>query len=187
MDRPQNSSSLDLREPVTFFPPMESRSSHLGMHFWYTCLCYGLPSGLSLQGYPPWCWFVPSPNSLAISLCCLHVTISIYIKRGMAEWQQGFWKCKEYWPVIGWYMAAKMTRYWAGFKQNDLQNCAIREILAEFYRIAPQNRAKLLGKLSLPIPLYVQMSILIPNNVQTNFDPSLQDLCHSFSRGTRCH
>ncbi len=83
--------------------------------------------------------------------------------------------------------AAEMTRYWAGFKQNDLQNCTIREILAEFYRIAPQNRAELLGKLSLPIPLYVQMSIPIPNNVQTNYDPSLPDLCFSFSRGTRCH
>ncbi len=83
--------------------------------------------------------------------------------------------------------AAKMTRYWAPFKKNDLHNCAIREILTEFYRIAPQNRVELLGKLSLPIPLYVQMSIPILNNVQTNFDPSLQDLCYSFSRGTRCH
>jgi hypothetical protein len=89
--------------------------------------------------------------------------------------------------LLVFFTAAKMTRYWARFKQNDLQNCAIREILAEFYRIAPQNRAELLGKLSLLIPLYVQMSVPIPNNVQTNFDPSLQDLCYSFSRGTRCH
>ncbi len=35
------------------------------------------------------------------------------------------------------YTAAEMTQYWAQFKKNDLQNRAIREILAEFYRIAP--------------------------------------------------
>ncbi len=39
--------------------------------------------------------------------------------------------------------AAKMTRIWAWFKQNCAQNPAIREILAKYYRIAPQNRAEL--------------------------------------------
>ncbi len=58
--------------------------------------------------------------------------------------------------------AAKMTQFLAGFKQNDLQNCAIREILAKFYRIAPQNCAELVPKLLLRIPLYVDFSILIP-------------------------
>ncbi len=45
------------------------------------------------------------------------------------------------------------------------------EILAEFYRITPQNGAELLGKLSLPIPLYVEFYILIPKFVKTIFDP----------------
>jgi hypothetical protein len=51
--------------------------------------------------------------------------------------------------------AAEMTRFWARFKQNDLQSCAIREILAKSYRIAPQNHAELVPKLLLRIPLYV--------------------------------
>ncbi len=60
------------------------------------------------------------------------------------------------------YTAAKMTQFWAQFKQNDLQICAIRKILAKSYRIAPQNRAELVPKLLLRIPLYVDFSILIP-------------------------
>ena len=60
------------------------------------------------------------------------------------------------------YTAAEMTWFWARFKQNDLQNCAIREILAKSYRIAPQNCAELVPKLLLRIPLYVDFSILIP-------------------------
>ncbi len=59
-------------------------------------------------------------------------------------------------------MVAKMTWFWARFKQNDLQNCAIREILAKSYRIAPQNRTELVPKLLLQIPLYVDFLILIP-------------------------
>ncbi len=53
------------------------------------------------------------------------------------------------WAVLNWlilfyyHMAAKMTRFWARFKQNRAQNLAIREILAKYYRIAPQNRAEL--------------------------------------------
>ncbi len=57
--------------------------------------------------------------------------------------------------------AAKMTRFWAWFKQNDLQNRAIREILAKSYRIVPQNHAEVVPKLLLQIPLYVNFSILI--------------------------
>ncbi len=45
--------------------------------------------------------------------------------------------------VAALYTAAKMTRFWARFKQNCAQNPAIREILAKYYRIAPQNRAEL--------------------------------------------
>ncbi len=103
VDRPQNSSSLDLKEPITFFPPWRSRSAHLGKHFPYTCMCYGLPWGPSLQGYPPWYWFVPSENSLDISLCHQHATARICIAHGMAERIWGFWKCKAYLPVTGWW------------------------------------------------------------------------------------
>jgi hypothetical protein len=42
--------------------------------------------------------------------------------------------------------AAKMTWFWARFKQHDLQNRAIREILAKSYRIGPQNCAELVPK-----------------------------------------
>ncbi len=58
--------------------------------------------------------------------------------------------------------AAEMTWFWARFKQNDLQNRAIREIFAKSYRIAPQNRTELVPKLLLRIPLYVDFSIPIP-------------------------
>jgi hypothetical protein len=47
VDRPQNFSSSDLRTPVPFPHPWRFRSAHLRKHFHYTCLCYGLPSGLS--------------------------------------------------------------------------------------------------------------------------------------------
>ncbi len=60
------------------------------------------------------------------------------------------------------YTAAKMTWFWARFKQNDLQNCTIKEILAKSYRIVPQNCAEFVPKLLLRIPLYVDFSILIP-------------------------
>ncbi len=60
------------------------------------------------------------------------------------------------------FTVAKMTQFWARFKQNDLQNRAIREILAKSYRIAPQNCAELVAKLLLRIPLYVDFLILIP-------------------------
>ncbi len=76
----------------------------------------------------------------------------------VAVWQQYFFcvtiNCN--------FTAAKMTQFWARFKQNDLQNCAIREILAKSYRIVPQNCAELVPKLLLRIPLYVDFSILIP-------------------------
>jgi hypothetical protein len=58
--------------------------------------------------------------------------------------------------------AAEMTQFWAQFKQNDLQNHAIRKILAKSNRIAPQNCAELVPKLLLRILLYVDFSILIP-------------------------
>ncbi len=61
--------------------------------------------------------------------------------------------------------AAKMTQFWARFKQNDLQNWSIREILAKSYRIAPQNRAELVPKLLLRIPLYVDFSYWFLNVV----------------------
>ncbi len=41
------------------------------------------------------------------------------------------------------YTADKMTHFWARFKQNCAQNPAIREILAKYYRITPQNCAEL--------------------------------------------
>ncbi len=58
--------------------------------------------------------------------------------------------------------AAEMTQFWARFKQNDLQNRAIREILAKSYTIVPQNCTELVPKLLLRIPLYVDFLILIP-------------------------
>ena len=90
---------------------------------------------------------------MSISICCQH------------PWLQ-FWRIPAGSCFLAlersMYMAAKMTWYWARFKKNDLQNCAIREILAKSYRIAPQNRAELVPKLLLRIPLYVDFSILIP-------------------------
>ncbi len=59
------------------------------------------------------------------------------------------------------YTAAEMTQFWVWFRQNGFQNCAIREILAKSYRIAPQNCDELVPKLLLRIPLYVDFSILI--------------------------
>ncbi len=53
--------------------------------------------------------------------------------------------CKFIWSPLCFFCitAAKMTQFWARFKQNRAQNPAIREILAKYYRIAPQNCAEL--------------------------------------------
>ncbi len=111
-----------------------------------------------------WCWSWPARTRLCMARSSLHQGMHMWLtiavdnnaeSNGVNEWSP-----LTLLELL--FTAAKMTQFWARFKQNDLQNCAIREILAKSYRIAPQNRAELVPKLLLRIPLYMDFSILIP-------------------------
>jgi hypothetical protein len=90
-DRPQNSSSLDLKEPLTSPPPHGDPDLLIWESTFDTLICaLGCHQGFLCKAIHLDVDSFTSANSLAISLRYWHVTARICIVRGMAERQQGF-------------------------------------------------------------------------------------------------